>query len=93
MFILVNMFLILITLYYIPFLGVCLLIFRKFYYKNQKKFDNYLLLVIGLIIFIINKINIYIPYLSDFIKTDIFFKYSKRLITLSIIFIIDLFGN
>ncbi len=89
MIILANIFLILIVLYFIPFLGICLFIFRKFYYKNhQRKFDNYLFLIIGLFIFIINKVNISIPYLSSIIKTTNFLNYSKRLIILGVIFII-----
>lgn len=87
--ILANIILILLVLYFLPFLGICLLIFRKFYFKNQNKgFDNYLLLIVGLIIFIINNLNVTIPYISEFFKTDMFLKYSKRLITLGVIFII-----
>ena len=92
---------ILVILYFIPFLGVCLLIFRYFIYKQEKSFKTpFTLVIIGLIILIPNNINsiiksfklkVEVPYLNDIINTEIYPKlinYSKLLITLGIIFII-----
>lgn len=44
---------ILITLYFIPFLGICLILFRYFIYINKKRISTPLILVgVGLLILI-----------------------------------------
>lgn len=94
---------ILIMLYFIPFLGICLLLLRYYMYKDKSKnlIEIYLILM-GLIILIpkgidsiskITKVNAdSIPYLSNIISSDLyninFINYSKRLITIGIIFLI-----
>lgn len=98
---------ILLTLYFIPFLGICLIVFRLYLNKNEEnKYSFYMLLVIlGIlinipkfmwIILVKMKYNISkIPYLSIIIKSDLyninFIKYSKLLISIGIIFIIITF--
>ena len=92
---------ILIVLYFLPFLGVCLMIFRYFIKRDEKSFKMPITLVItGFIILIPNIINsvlktfklkIEIPYLNEVINSELYpnlIKYSKLLITLGIIFLI-----
>ena len=92
---------ILVMLYFIPFLGVCLLICRYFIYKTEKSIKTPItLVIIGLIILIPNiinsifkafKIKIEIPYLKEIINNELYtnlIKYSKLLITIGIIFLI-----
>lgn len=91
---------ILVLLYFIPFLGVCLILFRAFVYRNEKFKTYILLLVCGLLILIpklidlimnMLKDNIKIPYLDTIITSDIYpelLNYSKRLIIISVVFII-----
>lgn len=96
---------ILITLYFLPFLGICLILLRYFIYVNNPKKKTNLsvyLIVIGFIllvpklinkVFDLIKININkIPYFTDIINSTIYkndlIKYSKRLITVGIIFLI-----
>ena len=92
---------ILVMLYFLPFLGVCLIIFRYFIYRGEKYFKMPIALVItGLIILIPNIINsvlkslklkVEIPYLNEILNSEIYpnlIKYSKLLITLGIIFLI-----
>ena len=92
---------ILIVMYYLPFLGICLLICRFFTNRKIKKYKTSIILVItGLIILIpqlVNsiiktfKLDVGIPYLSDIINSDLYpklLKYSKLLITVGIIFTI-----
>lgn len=94
---------ILIVLYFIPFLGICLILFRYYIYRSRKKYYStpIYLLVCGLLILIPQAINsiikmlkinsIEIPYLNTIINSDIYVKlisYSKLLITISIIFLI-----
>lgn len=94
---------ILIVLYFIPFLGICLILFRYYVYRSRKKYYStpIYLLVCGLLILIPQAINsiikmlninsIEIPYLNTIITSDIYVKlisYSKLLITISIIFLI-----
>lgn len=94
---------ILITLYFIPFLGICLLLLRYYMYKDKPRnlIEIYLILS-GLVILIpkginlilkVTKINVNsIPYLNNIINSDLyninFVNYSKRLITIGIIFLI-----
>lgn len=91
---------ILITLYFIPFLGICLILFRYYVYRNKKIYlTSIYLLISGLIVlipklvnFILNRLNIKnISYLNTFFVSK-FYKslvpYSKLLITLGIISLI-----
>lgn len=93
---------ILITLYFIPFLGICLILFRYYVYKSKQKYYSIsiYLLICGLLILIpeaissiIKLINlkIEIPYLNTIIRSDVYpklIKYSKLLITVGIISLI-----
>lgn len=90
---------ILIFLYFIPFLGICLLLLRFFIYGDKRNiFTISFLLVIGILILIpmifpLLNINISnIKFLGKFINSDLykinFVNYSKLIITISIIFFI-----
>lgn len=99
--ILCSMPIILITLYFIPVLGICLLIARIFIFNRGRKIfipifitGLVILLPIGLN-FILNIININtdtIPYLNNLINSDIYktnlINYSKILISVGVVFII-----
>ncbi len=87
---------ILITLYFVPFLGICLMVFRYYVYRNNKKISitlvicGLLLVVPKLFYFIIDTFNIdiVIPYLNDFVVSDVYTKllsYSKLLIIVGVI--------
>ena len=85
---------VLLTLYYLPFLGVCLIIARFFIYQNKNKYYFSISLIsVGLILLIpkvLSKIK-GIPYISTILSSDIYPKlipYSKRLITIGIIFLV-----
>lgn len=93
---------ILITLYFIPFLGICLILFRYYVYKSRKKyyFIPVCLLVCGFFILVpqmlhlvikIVHLNIEVPYLDTIITSDSYIQlmgYSKSLITIGTIFLI-----
>lgn len=91
--------------YFIPFLGVCLIITHFFVYNNQKDYFMPLSLIgIGILILIpkiitmIIKKGIKIPYLQTITNSEIYpelIKYSKFLISVGIIFLIlaSLFKN
>ena len=92
---------ILVVLYFIPFLGICLLLFRRFVYQNKTIKTYILLLVCGMIILIpktvdliIKKLelsNIKITYLDKIISSGIYnnlLTYSRLLIILGVILII-----
>ena len=92
---------ILVVLYFIPFLGVCLILFRAYIYRNKNIKTYVLLLVCGLLILIpklidsiikmLNNNNIKIPYLNSIITSNIYTKllnYSKFLIIIGVVFII-----
>lgn len=94
---------ILIALYFIPFLGVCLILLRYFIYDNRKKFSTPMYIVgAGILILIPKGLNLIleltkndistIPYLKDIISAELynvdFINYSKRLICVGIIFLI-----
>ncbi len=93
---------ILLFLYFIPFIGVCLILLRLFIYNNKKVSTSVCLLSIGLLIIspiLINKLlglinikNFNIPYLNDIVNSNLyndkFISYSKLLISVSIIFLI-----
>lgn len=94
---------ILIVLYFIPFLGICLILFRYYVYSSKNIYCSIsiYLLVCGLLILIPKVIhsvikmfdisNIEIPYLNTIINSDIYINlisYSKLLITVGVIFLI-----
>lgn len=94
---------ILILLYFIPFLGVCLLILRYFIYDNKKRTSTPIILFsIGILLLVpkilesilkIAKVKIdSIPYFNSLITSDLYnvdlIKFSKLLITVGIIFFI-----
>jgi hypothetical protein len=92
---------ILVTLYYIPFLGILLLLFRYYIHSDKKYYQTSLLLLLSSLIiwlpkiieFIIEygKINIEIPYIYQIMDTSIYPKlleYSKTLIIVGIILLI-----
>lgn len=89
---------ILITLYFIPFLGICLLLF-KYFISEQKKRNLTLIYIISirLLILVPKCINLFldlnkIPYLKDIINSNLyninFINYSKRIISVGVIFLI-----
>lgn len=94
---------ILVLLYFIPFLGVCLILFRYFIYYNEKRVSVPVVLIVvgivilvpkilGLIMGILNfDLNI-IPSFGKFLNSDLynvsFISYSKFLITVGIIFFV-----
>ncbi len=100
---LVSIPVILIVLYFIPVLGVFLLIFRYIIYSNKKRiYTPITILIVGLLILIpklismiFNATNIsinVIPYLNNILTSDLyninFIKYSKLLISIGVIFLI-----
>lgn len=95
--------LILVALYFIPFLGICLILFRYFIYDNKKRFSTPIFIIgVGILILIPKTLNLIfdiakvdmtkIPYLSDILSTDLynvnFINYSNLLITIGVIFFI-----
>lgn len=92
---------ILLLLYFIPFLGVILYIVRLFVYRNNMK-GSIFIIVLGVILLIPYGIELLskvlnfdlksIPFLYDLIYFDIYngsiIPFSKRLITIGIIFVI-----
>ena len=93
---------ILITLYFIPFIGVILILFRYYVYRNEEYYKTPLILLIcGLLLLIprivnsiikILKFNVEdVPYLKVVLDSAIYLKllsYSSYLIIVSIIFLI-----
>ena len=94
---------ILIALYFIPFLGVCLILLRYFIYDNKKRISTPMYIVgVGILILIpkvlnlilqVLKVNINtIPYFKDIINAQLynvnFINYSKLLICIGVIFLI-----
>ena len=94
---------ILLMLYFIPFLGICLILFRLFVYSDKKKISTPLIILITGILCLLpkgislltNVMNVEltkIPYLNDILNSDYYnvkiLEYSKLLITVGIIFII-----
>lgn len=93
---------ILITLYFIPFIGVILILFRYYVYRNEEYYKTPLILLIcGLLLLIPRVVNSVIkilkfnvedvPYLKVVLDSDIYLKllsYSRYLIIVSIIFLI-----
>ena len=93
---------ILITMYFIPFIGVILILFRYYVYRNEKYYKTPLILLIcGLLLLIPRVVNSVIkilkfnvedvPYLKVVLDSDIYLKllsYSRYLIIVSIIFLI-----
>ena len=93
---------VLIVLYFIPFLGICLILFRYYVYRGNKYYKTPTLLLVCGILLLIPKLtdsiikmlkldNVEIPYLNSIITSDIYTKllsYSKLLVTVGIIFLI-----
>ena len=93
---------ILIILYFIPFLGICLILFRFYIYRNNKQYKTPILLLLCGLLLLIPKLldsimkflklnSDEIPYLNNIMNSDIYIKllsYSKLLITIGIIFLI-----
>lgn len=94
---------ILIALYFIPFLGVCLILLRYFMYDNKKRISTPMYIVgVGILVLIPKALNLIldvakvdistIPYLKDIINAELynveFINYSKRLICVGVIFLI-----
>ncbi len=93
---------ILIVLYFIPFIGVCLLLFRMFIYNRKRVRDLLFIIGVGVLILIPKIVNYIlgvisydidnISYLSDIVNSDLynvdFIGYSKFLIGLGIILLI-----
>lgn len=100
---LASLLIILIALYFIPFLGICLILFRYFIYSNKKKTSTPIFIIgVGILILIpkgldlildMEKVNMTkIPYLNDILSSDLynvnFINYSKLLISVGVIFFI-----
>ena len=94
---------ILIALYFIPFLGICLILLRFFISNNKKRILTPMYIAgIGLLVLIPKGLNLIfnlvkvdtntIPYLKDIINSELynvdFINYSKRLICVGVIFLI-----
>lgn len=94
---------ILIALYFIPFLGICLILLRYFMYDNKKRISTPIYIVeVGISVLIPKALSLIlnvakvdlnkIPYLSDIVNAELynvnFMNYSKRLICVGIIFLI-----
>lgn len=93
---------ILIILYFIPFLGICLILFRFYIYRNNKQYKTPILLLLCGLLLLIPKLldsimkalklsSDEIPYLNNIMDSEIYIKllsYSKLLITISIILFI-----
>lgn len=104
--ILASLPIILLMLYFIPFLGIILILFRFFVYSNKKISTSIYITLVGILILILKiiyfilgifKININtIPYLQDVLNSDLyninFINYSKLLICIGIIFLIISFA-
>lgn len=90
------------SLYFIPFLGVCLVILREFIYKDRNKYSTSIsIIVFGILIFIpkvvdsilqlINSETINISYLNEFVKSATYvdiLKYGEFLLILGVILLI-----
>lgn len=93
---------VLVVLFFIPFLGVCLLLFRFYVYRNEKKYKTSIILIVLGILLLIPKLlnsilkllkltNIKIPYLNTILSSNIYgnlLSYSKLLIIVGVVFII-----
>ena len=104
--ILSSMLLILIMLYFIPFLGICLLLFRYFMYNEKKRIGTSIIIVLIGVLIIIPKIfslifnvieldNDIVMYLNNIINSEIYSinltNYSKLLICVGIISLVLLY--
>lgn len=92
---------ILLLLYFIPFLGVCMILFRYYLYGNKKNYSFLIiLLIIGIVLLLPKAVSIIIswlpsklsiPYLTTIVSSELYMKiisYSKLLIIVSIIFMV-----
>ena len=96
---------ILIFLYFIPFLGICLILFRYFICDYKKRNISFFLIMIGFIILLPSGLNgifkiikfdsTTMPYFYDIISSELYsinlIKYGKFLLTIGIIFLIITF--
>ncbi len=92
---------ILITLYFLPFLGICLILFRFYMYRDRIYKTPIFITVLGIIILIPQLLNYIfslisfdsskLPYFNKVVQSNIyvdFVKYGKFLVTLGIIVLI-----
>ncbi|MBE6149194.1 MAG: hypothetical protein E7170_00540 [Firmicutes bacterium] len=90
---------ILIVLYFLPFLGICLTVLRCFVHRKGKLLDfSKILILVGILILVpkgvqmlFNLVNFEFNYLNDLINLEIYnklIKYSKFILTYGIILII-----
>lgn len=90
---------VLITMYFVPFLGICLLILRYFVYGNNKRYSvSIYLIVVGIFILIpkliyeiLKLFNNKIPYLNEIVNSNTYIKlidYCKFLFILAVILLI-----
>ena len=97
--ILVSLPVIYIALYFIPFLGICLLLCRLFIYNKKNLFTSSVIFITGLIIlipkilvFFLDNINVNVSFLNNIINNEFYnlnlIRYSKLLITIGSIFLL-----
>lgn len=91
---------ILIVMYFVPFLGVCLILFRYFVYNKKHYSTAMTLIVCGLLILLpklvnyitsIFKITTKTPYLDEILESSVYTKilgFSKLLIIVGVVFLI-----
>lgn len=90
---------ILVILYYLPFLGICLTIVRLFTMNNKKHINTSIsFIIISIILWIpvllnklINITKLNIPYLNEIINSNVYselINYSKFIFTIGVIFLI-----
>lgn len=94
---------ILVFLYYIPFLGVCLLLLRLFiYYGKRKRQTPIILIIFGILILVPKLLNTLfslikfdssvIPYFDNIVNSDLystnFIGFSKTLIIIGVLYLI-----
>lgn len=93
---------ILIVIYFLPFLGFCLLIFRSLIYSKKKISTSLILIIIGILLLVPKFLNFIfnilsfdintIPYYNEIINSNIYniniVNYSKSLIMIGIIYLL-----
>ena len=95
--ILLSLPVIFITLYFIPFLGICLLIVRLFVNNRKNLFTASIIFITGIVILIPKILNSFlnltgVSFLNNIINNEFYnvnlIKYSKLLITIGVIFLL-----